>query len=320
MSGLSDAALEHLRRLAAEPEADGEGGFRYALREEVGRGGMGVVYRARDRELGRDVALKALPAPADPALVERLQREARILARLDHPGVVPVHDAGALPDGRPFYVMKLVRGERLDAWARGRALAERLRTFLRVCEPVAFAHARGVVHRDLKPQNVMVGAFGEVLVMDWGVARLRAVAEDDPGVATSSTIHAGETAHGTVLGTPGFMAPEQARGEVHRVDERTDVFALGAILRGLMAGEPHGRALAAVAAKAAAPEPEARYAAVADLAADVQRWLDGEPVSAHRESVAERAGRLYRRYQTPVLLVLAYLLMRVLLLLFQRDG
>ena len=134
---------------------------------------MGVVYSARDRELDRQVALKVLAtAVADAESTDRLRREARIIAGLEHPGIVPVHDVGSLPDGRVFYAMKLVSGQRLDAFlGGGRPLPEKLRVFLRVCEPVAFAHAHGVIHRDLKPENVMVGPFGEVLVMDWGVAK-----------------------------------------------------------------------------------------------------------------------------------------------------
>jgi len=138
-------------------------GTRYELLSVLGRGGMGVVYLARDTALDREVALK---------VVDREAGEARVLARLEHPGIVPVHDFGELPDGRVYYAMKRVRGERLDRWLTpDRGVGERLAVFLRVCDAVAFAHARGVVHCDLKPENVMVGEFGEVLVLDWGIAR-----------------------------------------------------------------------------------------------------------------------------------------------------
>ena len=165
---LPDGTVDHLLRVAGE----GDPAARYEPGEEIGRGGMGVVYRAHDRELRRDVAMKVLRAGADAHdLVLRLRREARVLASLEHPGIVPVHDVGVL-DGQAFYVMKLVRGRRLDEWAAASpSLSDRLRAFERVCETVAFAHAHGVVHRDLKPGNVMLGAFGEVLVMDWGLAR-----------------------------------------------------------------------------------------------------------------------------------------------------
>src|SRR5690606_24303270 len=239
--------------------------------EPLGRGGMGTVYRARDVELGRDVALKVVSTPdAVDDVAERLRREARILARLEHPGIVPVHDAGVLADGRAFYAMKLVRGQRLDASVKpDMPLPERLRIFGRICEAVAFAHAHGVIHRDLKPSNIMVGAFGEVLVMGWGVARIAAEVgqgEDEgegeggsgaEGSARASGVVAAETsfgtdgdvaggsapaltAHGVVLGTPGYMAPEQARGESGRVDRRADIYSLGAILYFLLTGRAPG--------------------------------------------------------------------------------
>jgi serine/threonine protein kinase len=289
---------------------------------------MGTVYRAYDRALDRHVALKVLrPDLADPDAAARLEREARILARLEHPGIVPVHDAGMLADGRVFYVMKLVRGERLERFARSATLTELLRTFLRVCETVGFAHARGVVHRDLKPSNLMVGAFGEVLVLDWGIARiLRDGPEGEPSPGSQRRANGvgepprGEpdTAPGTVLGTPGFMAPEQAQGWSHLVDARTDVYALGAILRALIGERDGGRtvapALVSIWTRALAPDPADRYPGAEALAADLTRFLDGEPVLAHRERLPERAGRLFRKYQIAIILVLTYLAVRLLFL------
>jgi len=317
VSWLSDGAVDRLRQAASEPDFTGT---RYEPVERVGRGGMGTVYRARDRDLAREVAVKVLDA-AHPDAERRLLREARVIARLEHPGIVPVHDAGTLPDGRVFYAMRLVRGSRLDEeLASGRPLPELLRIFERVCDAVAFAHAHGVIHRDLKPENVMVGPFGEVLVMDWGVAKV--VAEEGAEGADGGRADGGGTSHGTVLGTPGFMAPEQARGEVDRVDERADVYALGRILRAFLAGgdpagEPAGpRALLAVCDKALAPDPRERYASARELAADVGRYLDGLPVSAHREGPVDRLRRFGRRYRVAILLVLAYVVMRVLLLLW----
>jgi serine/threonine-protein kinase len=174
MINLSDAAIARLRDAIDRPDA----GERYAVHELIGRGGMGAVYRATDRTLQRDVAIKVLPAEVDQReVVRRLEREARVLATLEHPGIVAVHDAGSLGDGRPFYIMRLVRGRRLDDQARQENRGQRLRRFLAVCDAVSFAHSRGVIHRDLKPSNVMVGEFGEVLVLDWGVAKVAGIPE-----------------------------------------------------------------------------------------------------------------------------------------------
>jgi serine/threonine protein kinase len=297
---LSDAAVAHLRRVADWPELPGD---RYEVLEPIGQGGMGTVFRARDRLLDRDVALKVLrPELSGPDAVVRLDHEARVLARLDHPGVVPIHDVGTLPDGRIYYLMKLVRGEALDASVRGTSLQARLRLLLRICDTVAFANAHGVVHRDLKPANIMVGAFGEVLVLDWGIAK---VGDADPAEP------------GAVLGTPGFMAPEQAAGAGHLVDQRSDVYALGAILRSLADTDEAPRPLRSIWARAMATDMAARYAGVVELGADITRFLDGEPVRAHRETLVERLGRWYTRYQTAILLITAYLTLRLLFLAFR---
>ena len=181
MTWLSDGVVARLRNIADWPTPSDA---RYDILEPLARGGMGTIYLAHDRVLDRSVVFKVLATPSspsnEPALASRLELEARILARLNHPGIVPVYDLGGLDDGRPYYVMKRVEGPTLAQHAPTvRSLAERLRLFLRICEPVAFAHARGVIHRDLKPENVMVGPFGEVLVMDWGVAKLVAPHGDE---------------------------------------------------------------------------------------------------------------------------------------------
>ena len=284
---------------------------------------MGSVWEAEDEALGRTVALKVLDLPDEGGdLASRLRREARVLARLEHPGIVPVHDAGTLADGRPFYAMKLVRGERLDEAAARMTLAERLRAFGRVCEAVAFAHAAGVLHRDLKPGNVMVGPFGEVLVMDWGLARV--LLEIDPSSPIGANGPAGRgnaTGAGAVLGTPGFMAPEQERGDA--VSERTDVYGLGALLSNLLsAGGKAGsaaavpRRLAAVVARATDPEPARRYAGAGALGEEVRRFLDGERVLAYRERPHERLARFLSRHRVAVILVLTYLAARAAILVF----
>jgi len=326
---LSDKAIERLRGSSVP----GLSGTRYALRELIARGGMGVVYAAEDEKLHRRVALKVLDtAGTNAELTQRLIREARILAQLEHPGIVPVHDVGTLPDGRVFYTMKFVEGLRLDQYVKQLdSLPQRLRLFLRICEAVAFAHARGVLHRDLKPANVMVGSFGEVLVMDWGLAKILqepAATGETVFVSLRNKISGEEetqttvvTGHGTVMGTPGYMSPEQERGETETIDARSDIFSLGALLKFVAASaqdrsERLPRSLSAICAKASAKNPENRYATVAELAADVSRFLDGLPVSAYSENVFEKSRRFYQRHQVAILLITAYLVMRFLVLYF----
>ncbi len=342
MKFLSDKTIEHLREAAEIPDLTGT---RYRLLERVARGGMGVVYTAEDERLQRRVALKVLDVPgADGDLANRLIREALVLARLEHPGIVPVHDVGTLSDGRVFYTMKFVQGQRLDQYIETvSSVTERLRLFLRICDAVAFAHAHGVLHRDLKPANIMVGSFGEVLVLDWGLAKLlqedvgrqSQIADPDATILekpnkagdSNGVVQTIATGHGTVMGTPGYMSPEQARGDVEHLDARSDIFSLGALLRFLLAknsdstanaaGKQHlDKALEAICSKAAAPGPEDRYPSVSELALDVSRYLDGLAVAAHRESVFEKLARFYRRYRFFILLIAAYLVMRVLILFF----
>jgi serine/threonine protein kinase len=281
---ISEPALDRLSAMFRDPDVTGT---RYELISVLGRGGMGVVYLARDSVLDREVALKIVEPPAGDA------NEARILARLEHPGIVPVHDVGELPDGRLFYAMKRVRGDRLDQWAARHGAAEHLGVFLRVCDAVAFAHAHGVIHRDLKPENVMVGEFGEVLVLDWGVAKHMQIADSKL----------------QIVGTTDYMAPEQARGDA-TVDHRADVYALGAMLESIGDAAP----LRAIARKARSADPAARYQSVQALGADVNRYLAGRAVEAHRETVVERLARFERRYRLPILLVLTYLAVRALML------
>jgi serine/threonine-protein kinase len=248
----TDASL-----LAASVPACGLSGTgRYQIAGEIARGGVGVVLKGRDADLGREVAIKTLRAEyaSRPAMVRRLVEEAQIGGQLQHPGVLPVYEMGLDASFRPYFTMKLVRGRTLAALLhdygkdRARAALERhrlLSIFDQVCQTVAYAHARGVIHRDLKPSNVMVGAFGEVQVVDWGLAKVltRSVAsaasaagelQPGPGEGEVATVRNGEpgaqSVAGSVLGTPAYMAPEQARGEVEKQDERCDVFALGAIL------------------------------------------------------------------------------------------
>ena len=302
MTRLDDRVLERLRAAVREPDLTET---KYRLAGVAGSGGMGTVYIVEDTELRRRAALKVLDVP-DAGTEARLRREAQVLARLEHPGIAPVHDIGALPDGRVFYTMKWVQGERLDArLSRPAPLAERLRLFLRIADAVAFAHAQGVLHRDLKPENVMVGAFGEVLVMDWGLAK---VVGDGADLVP-------RTAESAVLGTAGFMSPEQAAGESAGVDARSDVYSLGAMLQWMAAGEGVP-ALRAVWLKAMAAPREERYPDVGALAADATRFLDGAAVSAYPESFLHRALRMAKRHRVALGIVAAYLAGRALILLF----
>jgi serine/threonine protein kinase len=288
---LSDDAVAHLREVAELPDFSQT---RYRIVSEIARGGMGVVYEAEDVELRRRVAIKVLASElASEHAAEHMRDEARTIAKLEHPGIVPLHDAGLLPDGRLWYAMKLVRGRRLDDL--NAPTAELLRVFLRICEAVSFAHANGIVHCDLKPENVMLGDFGEVLVMDWGVAR-------ETGASDS-----------TIAGTRGFMAPEQEQGAI--VDASTDVFALGAMLRAILPSNLP-RPLAAICAKASASAKDDRYESVRALANDIANWLDNQPVIAYRENIVERIGRWVSRNRALVTIVLAYLVMRVIVILW----
>ncbi len=241
---------------------------RYQLQGEIARGGMGAIIKGRDTDLGRDLAIKVLldQHKDKPEVIQRFVEEAQIGGQLQHPGIAPVYELGQFTDRRPFFSMKLVKGETLSklladreepADDRGRFIG----IFEQVCQTMAYAHSRGVIHRDLKPANIMVGAFGEVQVMDWGLAKvlptggvadekkahdkqqgqsviqtLRSkIGSDAPGVVGS---FGSQTQMGSVMGTPAYMPPEQALGEIDNLDERADVFGLGAILCEILTGKP----------------------------------------------------------------------------------
>jgi tRNA A-37 threonylcarbamoyl transferase component Bud32 len=301
---------------------------RYRFGAFLARGGMAEVWRGTDTVLGREVALKVLRQPglAGGGTRSRFAAEARRVGRLEHPAIVPVYDLGELPDGRPFFAMKLVPGRTLAEWLAARPtpaddLVRWVGVFEQVCEAVAFAHARGVIHRDLKPSNVMLGEFGEALVMDWGIAKALAAgpqppqipptsARPFPSVGEASTASGGrDTYPGQAVGTPAFMAPEQARGDVTRVGKASDVFGLGGILCVIMTGEPPftraGQTWAGDATEAfarldgcgadaelvglaracLAAEPEARPADAGEVARRVKRYRDGV---AARQARTER--------------------------------
>jgi eukaryotic-like serine/threonine-protein kinase len=328
---LSDRVVARLRTEMQVPDLEGT---RYSIVRHLARGGMGSVWLAEDTVLKRRVALKVLDlvAPADD-LGTRLLQEARILAGLEHRGIVPVHDAGTLADGRAFYCMKYVEGQTLAQHIAAKTIQEKLRLMERIAEPVEFAHALGVIHRDLKPENIMIGAFGEVLVMDWGLAKVGAAgprpAENEISSILPLTPNPSRiTSQGCVLGTPGYMSPEQVRGGTTELDRRSDIFSLGAILalmltgsvrRELLAGSKSvPRPLRAICQKAMAADPNARYQSAGEMTGDIECYLNGAPVLAYSESLFERAARIYARHRTAIVLVAAYLLMRVLFILLSR--
>lgn len=299
---------------------------RYELLGEHAHGGLGTILRARDRELGRSLAIKQMRAPhADAAA--RFVREALVTARLEHPAIVPVHEAGRWETGEPFYAMKLVSGRTLkEVVAETSTLVERmalLPNIIAVVDAIAYAHSEGVLHRDLKASNVLIGAFGETIVIDWGLAKDLTRPDEPGGDSSPYRVNADYTVAGAVVGTPGFMPPEQARGE--EVDERADVYALGALLYYTLTGAvPHegsssaqvlDRArtqaprplaervpgvppdLAAIVGKAMARERDDRYAAAQELAADLKRFAAGQMVRAHAYSWSQRLSRWLEKHR-----------------------
>jgi WD40 repeat protein len=325
---VSPPALDVARSVDELPEVPPEHFFVLA---EHARGGMGRILLAQDRRLGRVVAIKELLRREHG--LQRFVREVLVTARLQHPSIVPVHEAGRWPNGDPFYVMKLVQGRPLsELLEEGQTLDERmafLPALLAAAEAVAYAHSRRIVHRDLKPANILVGDFGETMVVDWGLAKELTSAPSLRGEPTSGELAASLTTDGEVVGTPAFMAPEQATA--HGVDERVDVYSLGAILyntlagalpytgassaevlKSVIAGPPQPLAkrvagapvdLVAIAEKAMARDPAARYPTARELAADLKRFQTGQIVAAHRYSRVQRLRRAMRRH--PVATVLA---------------
>lgn len=283
---------------------------RFQVAGEIARGGVGVVLKGRDPDLGRDVAIKLLrDEHADRrGMVARFVEEAQIGAQLQHPGILPVYEIATTPDRRPYFAMKLIQGRTLAETLSGRRSPaddrqHLLQVFAQVCQAVAFAHAKGVVHRDLKPSNILLGSFGEVQVVDWGLAKVLARGEspqDDavPGdggadvTTLRSTEGGAQSVAGSVFGTPAYMCPEQARGEVDRVDERADVFALGAILMELLCGNPPYRGsreqLLALARKGDLTDTRERLSG-SDADEALQR-LALECLSADRSSRPRHAG------------------------------
>ena len=309
-------------------------------------GALGEVFLARNAELNREVALKFIKPgrTRDPESLRRFLQEAEVTGGLEHPGVVPIYALGTDADGGPCYAMRFIRGETLqdaidafhaadragrDPSERSLALRELLGRFVSICNTMAYAHSRGILHRDLKPRNVMLGKYDETLVVDWGLAKPFDRREEDAVIGEESLTPSGsgsgsDTPTVGIVGTPAYMSPEQAEVGSPLVGPASDIFGLGAILYTILTGQPPyrgrsvievlesvrrcefpgprqvepevPRALEAVCLKAMAPRPQDRYATALDLAADVNRWLADEPVAAYPEPAAARVRRWVRRH------------------------
>jgi WD40 repeat protein/serine/threonine protein kinase len=320
----------------------------YELKRMHATGGIGQVWLAHDADLDREVALKELrpERAANPAMVARFLREAQITGQLQHPGIVPIYQLVPEPENAgpgkqpelPFYTMRFLHGRTLseaarDYHARRSArsadpleLSTLLGAFVSACQTVAYAHSRGIIHRDLKGENIELGEFGEVIVLDWGFAKVLNDPEEGletlPEIAATTAIH---TQAGQVLGTPAYMAPEQASGHSERIDERTDVYGLGAILYEIITGRPPFDGLdtqdvlrrvreesplrpelvcpsappplAAICMRALARNPADRYQGAAEIGREVQRWLADEPVQASPDRIQAKLRRFSRRHQ-----------------------
>jgi serine/threonine-protein kinase len=348
-SGLSDSSADHDRTMTLSVGTMTSDGQRFRVLRPHARGGLGTVFVALDNELHREVALKQIldRHADDPVSRQRFLIEAEITGGLEHPGIVPVYGLGNYGDGRPYYAMRFIRGDSLkDAIAafhadpalarepgqRSLVLRMLLRRFVDICNAINYAHTRGILHRDIKPSNVIVGKHGETLVVDWGLAK--AVGRREPTSSEERTLMPGlasgsaETLPGSAMGTPAYMSPEQARGEIDRLGPRSDVYSLGATLYCLLTGKPPFEsvdpaivladvqkgefprprdlersldpALEAICLKAMATDPLSRYATPRALADDIDCWAADEPVSAWREPIGTRSRRWARRNRTTV--------------------
>jgi WD40 repeat protein/serine/threonine protein kinase len=380
LTGLGDPELERtltLIRFGSNGDSDNAAtcavgtataaGQRFRVLRPHARGGLGAVFVALDVELHREVALKQIldKHADDPVSRARFVLEAEITGGLEHPGIVPVYGLGSYADGRPYYTMRLIKGDSLKQAiarfhqadpaaprrrdrARGNlALRQLLNRFIAVCDVVAYAHSRGVLHRDLKPSNILLGPYGETLVVDWGLAKV-VICDEAAGRAGAAeatlqpepTWGSSETLPGMALGTPAYMSPEQAEGQLDRVGPASDVYSLGATLYCLLTGRPPipdgdlaemiGRArrgdfprprqvmrqvpaaLEAICLKAMAPVAQDRYASPRALAQDLERWLADEPVPVYRESAATRLTRWGRRHKSAAVGIGALLVSAVL--------
>ncbi len=314
-----EACLEVVAVLGGSPSAVGDqtsASDRYEIGEPIATGGMGRIFSAWDKTLDRAVALKTVRI-SDALSRERFAREMVVTARLQHPAIVPVYDGGFLADGTPYYVMRRVDGRELEVCIANAdsvpARLEFLRPFIALVDAVAYAHAERFVHRDLKPRNVLVGPFGETVVLDWGLAKdLDDAQATEPQTLADHEPQPGLTSTGAVMGTPGYIAPEIARGE--GATTRSDVYSLGVILARILTGEPAQSALAlhdsslvgapadlvAIAARATANDPDRRYTDAAELAADLEHFEAGRLVNARTYGLLDRVVRFVRRHRAAV--------------------
>jgi serine/threonine-protein kinase len=379
-----DATLQHAPSQPAEPNAEqtvtmsvGSAtaeGQRFRVLRPHARGGLGAVFVALDDELHREVALKQIldSHADDPTSRQRFLLEAEITGGLEHPGIVPVYGLGCDRAGRPFYAMRFIRGDSLkeaieqfhqdralqsDPERRSLALRKLLRRFLDVCNAIEYAHSRGVLHRDLKPGNIIIGKHGETLVVDWGLAKAQGKGDrleptGERPLVPSSASGSADTLPGAAIGTPAYMSPEQARGDLEALGPASDVYSLGATLYCLLTGKPPlegsdlgallravekgafpppsklnpriDRALEAVCRKAMANRPEERYGSARALAEDIERWIADEAVTAYRDPLTTRLTRWGRRHRSlatalGVLLVTGFLGVTLGALLINRE-
>jgi eukaryotic-like serine/threonine-protein kinase len=341
---MATIAAAHPPELLQTLAPGGESRARYTLSRLHGEGGLGKVWVARDNDLNREVALKEIQAgkAIHAQILRRFLKEAQITGQLEHPNIVPVYElARRVEDDQPYYTMRLIRGQTLHRaiadfhTRRAAGMADPLEwprllhAFVGVCQAIAFAHSRGVIHRDLKPENVVLGAFGEVIVLDWGLAKMVDSPDEDddglPDVTLTGDAQADATQAGQRLGTPSYMAPEQAEGRTDLVDPLTDIYGLGAILFEILTGRaPHSGGsiielldrivhsetpkartiestvpapLDAICARAMARSRSERYRSAQELADEVQRWLADEKVVAYRENARERIARWTKRHR-----------------------
>ncbi len=336
----------------------------YRLVRKIGQGGLGRVWLAYDENLKRHVAIKEISGRENPAVLERFRREAKITGQLEHPGIVPIYQLGDDEQtGEAFYAMRFLgkstlhdsimeyHERRSEGDENPMLIRQLLTDFVNVCQAIGHAHSRKVIHRDLKPENIAIDSFGQVIVIDWGIAKVidehswsETAAEFD-----ASAISGQSTMQGQVLGTPLYMAPEQAAGRVDELDERTDIYGLGAILFAILTGSaPHEKTrsdsavssgrellsaitsqatpnalevdgsidqgLAAICSKAMARKQYARYQSATQLAEDVQRWMAGEPISAYEEKFSQRITRWIQHHHIWSQIIAAALIVSVVAL------